>query len=178
MEDQNKVTPETTGQPAPAPAAPTVEDLVKQVETLTAAMNKQKKALDNAAADAAEWKRQYRATLDEAARAKAEQDEANAARDAELASYKRKDAVSNKITKYLAMGYPEDLARQSAEAYVDGKDEVVLDLQKQFTSILETNIKASLLSQQPAVTPGMTPPGNPESPELAAFRKGASNKWG
>ena len=172
MEDQNKVTPETTGQPAPAPAAPTVEDLVKQVETLTAAMNKQKKALDNAAADAAEWKRQYRATLDEAARAKAEQDEANAARDAELATYKRKEAVSHKMTKYLAMGYPEDLAKQSAEAYVDGKDDVVLDIQKQFTSILETNIKASLLAQQPAVTPGMTPTGGSEPPEISAFRKG------
>lgn len=162
--------PKTTGQPAPA--TPTVEDLTKQIEALTAAMNKQKKALDNAAADAAEWKRQYRATLDEAARAKAEQDEANAARDAELATYKRKEAVSHKMTKYLAMGYPEDLAKQSAEAYVDGKDDVVLDIQKQFTSILETNIKASLLAQQPAVTPGMTPTGGSEPPEISAFRKG------
>ena len=178
MEDQKNVTPEPAGQPAPTPATPSVEQLTKQIEDLTAAMNKQKKALDAAAADAADWKRQYRSTLDEAARAKAEQEEANAQRDAELATYKRKEAVNTKVTKYLAMGYPEDLARQSAEAYVDGKDDVVLDLQKQFTSILETNIKASLLAQQPAVTPGMTPPGNPESPELAAFRKGASNKWG
>lgn len=172
---ENPEAPKTTGQPAPA--TPTVEDLTKQIEALTAAMNKQKKALDNAAADAAEWKRQYRATLDEAARAKAEQDEANAARDAELATYKRKEAVSNKVTKYLAMGYPEDLARQSAEAYVDGRDDVVLDLQKQFTSILETNIKASLLAQQPAVTPGMTPPGNAEAPEVAAFRKGTQRGY-
>ena len=38
MEDQNKATPEPTGQPATA--TPTVEDLTKQIEALTAAMNK------------------------------------------------------------------------------------------------------------------------------------------
>ena len=160
------------------PATPSVEDLQKQIEALTTAMKKQKQALDNAAADAAEWKRQFRATQDEATRAKAEQEEAVAAIKAENAALKRKEAVANRTNTYLGMGYSDELAKASAEAWADGDDAKVLDIQKQFNEMLETRIKASLLAQQPAVTPGMTPPGSPESPELAAFRKGASNKWG
>lgn len=173
MDEQNKNTTEPVGQPAEPPATPSVEDLTKEIEALKAAMKKQKLALDTASSDAAEWKRQYRATLDETARKQAEQDELNAARDAKLAAYEHNDAVNTKVTKYLAMGYPEDLARQSAEAYVNGQDDVVLDLQKQFMTQFETQVKASLLSQQPKVTPGETPSGvGAESPEITAFKKG------
>lgn len=173
MDEQNKEPFNPVGQPTDTPAAPSTEDLQKEIEALKAAMKKQKLALDTAASDAAEWKRQYRATLDETARKEAEQNELNAARDAKLAAYERNDAVNTKVTKYLAMGYPEDLARQSAEAYVDGNDEVVLEIQKQFMSQFETKVKASLLSQQPQVTPGEPPTGvGAEAPEIAAFRKG------
>ena len=165
--------PETPTQPA----APNVDDLQKQIETLTAAMNKQRKALDAAAADAAEWKRQFRATQDEATRLKAEQDEAFNAIKAENAALKRDKAIERRTNKYLSMGYSDELAKASAEAWADGDEEKVLDYQKQFNEQFETKIKTSLLAQQPAVTPGMTPPGNAESPELAAFRKGAA-KWG
>ena len=53
--------------------APTLEDLQKQIEALTAENNslkadaeKVKKTISNANADAASWKEKYRSTLDEA----------------------------------------------------------------------------------------------------------------
>ena len=155
------------------PAAPSVEDLQKQIETLTAAMKKQKQALDNAAADAADWKRQFRATQDEATRLKAEQEEAVAAIKAENAALKRKEAVANRTNTYLSMGYSDELAKASAEAWADGDDDKVLLLQKQFNEQFETKIKATLLGQQPDLTPGKTPTGvGAEPAEIAAFRKG------
>ena len=36
MDEQNKPTPDTAGQPAETPAAPSVEDLTKEIEALKA----------------------------------------------------------------------------------------------------------------------------------------------
>ena len=171
MEDQNV---NTNGVPeSGAASTPTVEELSKQIESLTAAMKKQKLALDAAAADAAEWKRQFRATQDEATRIKAEKEESDRIRDAELAAYKRGESINKKVTRYVAMGYPEELARKSAEAYVDGDDDTVLELQKQFNDQLVTSVKSSLLAQNPSLTPGKAPSGvGAEPAEIAAFRRG------
>ena len=71
------------------------------------------------------------------------------------------------------MGYSDELAKASAEAWADGDDDKVLLLQKQFNEQFETKIKASLLAQQPDLTPGKTPTGvGAEPAEIAAFRKG------
>lgn len=155
------------------PATPSIEELNKQIEMLNAAMKKQKLALDAAAADAAEWKRQYRATQDEATRMKEEQDEAFRAMKAENDAFKRNNAIEKRRNKYLSMGYSDELAKASAEAWADGDEDKVLDYQKQFNEQFETKIKASLLAQQPELTPGRTPTGvGAEPAEIAAFRKG------
>lgn len=163
----------TTPAVTPTEPTPTPEELVKQIESLTAAMKKQKLALDNAAADAAEWKRQFRATQDEATRLKAEQEEAFNAIKAENAALKRDKAIEKRTNKYLSMGYPDELAKASAEAWADGDEDKVLDYQKQFNEQFETKIKAGLLAKQPDLTPGQTPTGvGAEPAEIAAFRKG------
>ena len=60
------------------PTTPSVADLQAEIERLKAEVgqtDKLKKSISEACADAAEWKRKYRATLDESERAKQEQAE-------------------------------------------------------------------------------------------------------
>lgn len=175
MEDQKKVTSEQPEGTAPdTKPTPSIEELTKQIETLTAAMNKQKQAIDNASADAAEWKRKYRSTMDEAARLEEERKEADALKDAKIAELERREAVKDNIASFIAMGYSEDLARQSAEALYDGDNKKLIELQKSFFNTYETNVKAKMLNSQPGLTPGKTPSGvQVEDPLLAAFRRGA-----
>lgn len=176
MADQNtdnkeiNVTPETQ----PEPNTPTIEDLTKQIATLTATLAKQKKAIDAASSDAAEWKRKYNSTLDEATRKENDRKEAEAAKDARIAQLERDRDLDQRTAAYMAAGYDADLARKSAEAYTDGDFAKVLDLQKQHQTKIEADLKARLINQQPTLTPGQTPSGAfGDDPKLAAFKRGA-----
>ena len=167
MAEETKVTPEET------PKTPSIDDLIKQVESLTETLNKQKKAIDNASSDASAWKKKYYDTLDEAKLAEAKRADAEAATQKELAELKRERAVSKGMAKYVALGYPEELAQMSAEALYDGDFEKVMDLQKSFVTEFESKVKAKLLGEQPKPTPGKTPSGDEiEDPRLTAFKKG------
>ena len=79
MAENTNLETEMTEQTAPEaeakPAGPSLEELAAQVASLTEALNKQKKATDNASSDAAAWKKKYNATLSEAERAEAERQE-------------------------------------------------------------------------------------------------------
>lgn len=167
---ETNVTPENQ----PEKNTPTLEDLTKQIETLTATLAKQKKAIDAASSDAAEWKRKYNSTLDEATRKENERLEAEAAKDARIAQLERDRDIDQRTAAYLAQGYDADLARKSAEAYTSGDFTAVMDLQKQHNDKLIADLKAQLINQQPGLTPGQTPSGAfGEDPALAAFKRGA-----
>ena len=53
------------------PTSPTIEELAASVKALQTALEKQKKATDNASSDAANWKKKFQATLAEAEKAEA-----------------------------------------------------------------------------------------------------------
>lgn len=177
MADEKTTTTETPESARPETPTPTVEELTKQVEALTAAMNKQKKAIDSASADAAEWKRKYRSTLDEATAKEEARKEAEAEKDRTIAALQRDRTVSVHKASYLSMGYTEEQATAAAEALADGDAEKVKSLQKEFLNTYTDGVKKALLNQQPSVTPGQTPTGNTfENSFMAAFRRGAGLK--
>ena len=61
-ENKNTQEPETnTGDKRPT--APTIEELAASVKALQAALEKQKKATDNASSDAANWKKKFPALM-------------------------------------------------------------------------------------------------------------------
>lgn len=176
LNPENK-TPENADPAKDAKPTPSIEELTKQIETLTAAMAKQKQALDNASSDAADWKRKYRSTMDDAARAEEERKEADAKKDALIAQLTRSQAITDYTAQYIAMGYSPELARASAEAYQDGDFAKVMALQKQHQGKIESDVKARLINQQPGLTPGITPSGvGVEDPALTAFRRGLRGK--
>lgn len=163
-----------TGQPDPENNEPTVADLQKQIATLTAALAKQKKAVDTATSEAASWRRQYQDTLSEADKEKLDRQEADKKTAARIAELERKDAINTHTQTYLAMGYDAEAAKASAEAWLDGDTAKLISLQKDHEAKIIAQIKTTLLDEQPGVTPGKTPTGvHGEDSRLTAFKKGA-----
>lgn len=173
--------PKTDAKPAEAPATPTVEDLSKQLgelkkqnDALVAAMEKQKKAIDNASADAADWKRKYRSTLDDAARAEAERKEADEAKDKRIAELERKDIISTYSNRALSLGYDAELAKATAEAMANHDMNAVFDGIGVLLETVKTRVITENLGKQPSLTPGNTlNQKDIVSAEIARIRKAA-----
>lgn len=147
-------TPET--KPVETPKPPSVEELQKKIDALTEAMNKQKKAIDSASADAADWKRKYRATLDDAARAEAERKEADEAKDKKIAELEREKVIAAYSNRALSLGYDADLAGITAEAMASGDMNAVFDSIGKLVETVKQRTTTENLGKQPSLTPGTT----------------------
>ena len=133
----------------------------------TDAESKLKEALSRANGDAAEWKRKYRATLDDAKRAEEERAEENKKRDEELEQLRKERAVSKLEAQYLAVGYSAELASATAKAQADGDTATVLANQMKFIEETKKNLEAAALGKQPPITPGKPPKGESDDDKLA-----------
>ena len=134
----------------------------------TGAESKLKEALSRANGDAAEWKRKYRATLDDAKRAEEERAERDKERDEELAALRKERTVSKLEAQYLAVGYSAELASATAKAQADGDTATVLANQMKFIEETKKNLEAAALGKQPPITPGKPPKGESDDDKLAA----------
>ena len=134
----------------------------------TDAESKLKEALSRANGDAAEWKRKYRATLDDAKRAEEERAERERARDEELETLRKERTISKLEAQYLAAGYSPELASASAKAQADGDTATVIANQMKFIEETKTKIEAAALGKQPPITPGKPPKGETDDDKLAA----------
>lgn len=108
-----------------------------------------KDAMDKAAKEAAEYKRQLKEkmTAEEstAAEQQAKWDELQSNYNALL----KKSTVAEHTAKFLALGYEEKLARETAEALFDGDMDKVFSNQQAFKAAMEKAIKADVLKQTP-----------------------------
>ena len=134
----------------------------------TDAESKLKEALSRANGDAAEWKRKYRATLDDAKRVEEERAEENKKRDEELEQLRKERTVSKLEAQYLAVGYSAELASATAKAQADGDTATVLANQMKFIEETKKNLEAAALGKQPPITPGKPPKGESDDDKLAA----------
>lgn len=108
-----------------------------------------KDVLDKATHDAAEWKRKYRAQLDDDQQKLQEREEQFEAMKGELEALKHEKAVSSYTAKYIAQGYKEDLAAATAEAMASGDIDTVFANNKKFLTEYEKSLKAELLKKTP-----------------------------
>ena len=134
----------------------------------TDAEAKLKEALSRANGDAAEWKRKYRATLDDAKRAEEERAERDKERDEELATLRKERTISKLEAQFLAVGYSSDLASATAKAQADGDTETVIANQLKFIEETKKKLEAEALGKQPPITPGKPPKGESDDDKLAA----------
>lgn len=169
MADEKK--PEVQAQGSPATAeekAPTVEELQKKLAEQEAKYAKLKAAADEAMADtskhkkeAKDWADKYKATLDENARAKLEQEESMRALNEQLATYKAKDRVNTYTEKLVAAGYDADTAKSMAATLPEGIGDDFFERQKAFLDTKTQSIKSQMLNEQPGLSKGVPPQGDP-----------------
>ena len=136
----------TNGNPTNEPeekATPTVEELSAQIKALTSQLEKQKQAFNNASSDAAEWKKKFRDTQDEATRKEAERNETMESLQKQVAEFKRQTSIANQKAAFVAMGYPEELAAKKAGFMVDGDVENAMKVEKEFIELHDKELKSA-----------------------------------
>ena len=142
--------------------APTIEELQARIAALEAEKqalaqtgDNQKKAINKACSEAKEYKDKYRATLDEAERAKQEQADKFAEMEAKIATYEAERRVNNYFTKLVDAGYDTETAKVMANGLPDGVSDSFFTAHKAFLETKTKEIKVQALNAQPSLPTGM-----------------------
>lgn len=153
MADENKVT-ETAEQTTEGKKEPTVAELAAQLKDVQDQLEKSKKAYNTASSDAAEWKKKFRETQDEATRAEQDQKERMESLERKVAEYEKQTALAQLTSGYIAMGYPEELAKKRAGYKVEGDMASELAVEKEFLDFYSKQLKAANVRQTPTPASG------------------------
>lgn len=130
------------------------EDKLKALEAFeyednAAELEKQKAAVSKANSEAAEWKRKHNALLGEDEKKKQEQEEKFANMEKELSELREAKRVSEFKTKFIAQGYDEALAEDTAKALADGDSAKVFANQSKFLEEYAKKVKADAIKKTP-----------------------------
>lgn len=112
-------------------------------------LDAQKQKSDKAASDAANWKRKYRAQLDDDEQKKQEQAEMNAQLMAELETLRKEKTISEYERAFVSQGYEAKLAHDTASALADGDMDKVFANQNKFNESLRKSVSKELLNNTP-----------------------------
>lgn len=128
-----------------------------EYEDNSAELERYKNAVSKANSEAADWKKKYNAQLSEDERNKqASEDELKTLRD-RVAEMEKKELVATHKAQFLALGYDEALADETAKAMAEGNTEKVFANQKKFLETHDKTLKAEILKTTP------TPPAGKET---------------
>lgn len=130
------------------------EDKLKALEAFeyednAAELEKQKAAVSKANSEAAEWKRKHNALLGEDEKKKQEQEEKFANMEKELSELREAKRVSEFKAKFIAQGYDEALAEDTAKALADGDSAKVFANQSKFLEEYAKKVKADAIKKTP-----------------------------
>ena len=145
---------------AEAPKEPTLEELKAKLKAYEGKENKSKEAISKACADAAEWKRKYRETLDENTRKAQEQADRYADMENRLKEYEVKDRISTYTQKLVSAGYPIEQASRMAQGLPEGVSDAFFEEQRAFLEATKQTIKNDKLNSQPNLPVGTPPSAN------------------
>jgi hypothetical protein len=149
--------PEKTDAPAEQKTAEPKEQPEKklseteQLQQLMTDYVKLKKAFDATASEAADYKRKYKATLDEKQVASMEKAEAEAKKDARLAELEKIVQIQELTEQFMGQGYSKDAAKKAATARVDGDQATEFNIQKQEFARLIADREQEWLKSRPQV---------------------------
>ena len=111
----------------------------------SAEIERLKNSLSNSNSEAADWKRKFRETQDEATRKADEDAEKTKSLMERLEVLEREKAIAGYKASYLGLGYDAKDAQTIAEAIAEGKFEKVLDVQKRHQEALVEKTKREIL---------------------------------
>lgn len=112
-------------------------------------LERQKAAVTKANGEAAEWKRKHTALLSEDEKKKQEDADKLASMEKELAELQKGKVVSDYKAKFVAQGYSEELADETAKALADGDMTKVFANQQKFLADYAKGVKAEALKGTP-----------------------------
>jgi len=117
-----------------------------------------KDVFDRTASEVADWKKKYHGKLSEDEKKEAERLASEAALQKELETLRKETAVTKHKAKYLGLGYDENLASETAQAFADGDMDKVFENQKKHQEALEKAAKAAALASGDPPPPGRNEP--------------------
>ena len=120
-----------------------------EYEDNAAEMERLKNANSKANSEAAEWKRKHNALLTEDEKKKQEDADALANMQKELEALRTDKTVSEYKAKFIAQGYSEDLATDTAKALASGDTAKVFANQQKFLEDYAKTVKADALKKTP-----------------------------
>lgn len=166
-EPDNPLEGEGTGDEPDVPNTEDEPSLAEQLAQMRVENAKMKKAMDKAASEAANYKKQLREK--QSAEEIALQEKAE--KDAEREEAYQKLLKENTVTKYeknfLALGYSEELAAKAANAQYDGDTDELFKIQQEYQSALLKQKEAEWAKSRPNPQAG-----NGEGEGVDAFLKG------
>lgn len=125
-----------------------------EYEDNVAELEKAKNALSKSNSEAAEWRKKHNALLSEEEKKKQEDSEKLTQMEQELAELRKGKTVSEYKAKFIAQGYSETLAEDTALALADGDTTRVFANQQKFLEEYARSVKADALKKTPKPAPG------------------------
>ena len=104
-----------------------------------------KKRISEVNSEAADWKNKYRSTLDESTKKQQEAEEQAKKDREELQNLRKITAIAGYKASYLAMGYSEELAADTANALFEGNNEKLFENQKKHMEAVEKKAREDAL---------------------------------
>ena len=106
----------------------------------------EKSVFDKKASEAASLSKQLKDRMTEEEQKKAEAEESNKKILEELETLRKDKAVSDYVSRFIAMGYTKELATDKAKAMVEGDMAKVFEAEEKHNAALEKKIKEDLIN--------------------------------
>lgn len=129
--------------------AMTDEDKVRALESYDFEDVVAKKVFDDAAREASEYKKKWKATLTEKEKLEVEEAEKRKEMEDRLKQLEDEKQMAEYTAKFVGLGYDNDLAAETAQALLDGDMDKVFSNQQKFAEAKETELKKELLEKTP-----------------------------
>lgn len=110
-------------------------------------LERYKNAASKANSEAAEWKRKHNALLSEEDKKKQENEEELTTLRKRVEEMEKEKLISGHKARFLALGYDETLADETAKAMANGETDKVFANQKKFLETHDKAYKAQLMGQ-------------------------------
>lgn len=140
-----------------------------EYEDNTSELEKIKSSLSKANSEAKSWKDKYNAKLSDEERKEQESGQELENLRNQVMELQKEKTISGYKAKYLADGYSEQLAEESAKALADGDMEKVFANQKAFLESHDREMKEQLLKKTPGMPGGNG--GKSESEDILIAKK-------
>lgn len=155
----------------------TAAELAEALEGITipdaAEVAKLKKAVSESNAEAAKYRRELKARMSEEEAAKVQQEEEKRQLAARVKELEERETITSYTNKYLAQGYDEVLAKETASALAKGEMDKVFENQAKFIALKEKSIRTAVLAETPPPSGSEAQDGaNYQSLAAEAFNKG------